>query len=92
MAVSDSIIIKVRHVVISEVLKPQALDQLHINHMGIEKIKLLACGPIYWANINNDIESFIKNSTICLAFQQTQLKEKIIHHDIPIRLWNCRHV
>ena len=28
---------KGRHVVIPEILKTQALDQLHVNHMGIEK-------------------------------------------------------
>ena len=48
-----------RHIVIPEVLKPQSLDQLHINHMGIEKTKLLVCESIYWAYINNDIENYI---------------------------------
>ena len=37
MAVIDGVIIKGRHVVIPESLKKQALEQLHVNHMGIEK-------------------------------------------------------
>ena len=37
MAVINGIILKGRHVVILEVLKTQALDQLHIIHMRIEK-------------------------------------------------------
>ena len=37
MAVIDGVIMKGRCIIIPEVLKPQALDQLHINHMGIEK-------------------------------------------------------
>ena len=60
MAVTDGIIIKGRHVIIPEILKTQVLHQLHINHMGIEKLKLLAHEFIYWANINDDIENFIK--------------------------------
>ena len=56
--------------------------------MGIEKTKLLVCKSKYWANINDDIENFIKNCTTCLTFQQTQPKGKIIPHDIPIRLWD----
>ena len=36
MAVINGIIMKGRCVVIPEVLKTQALDQLHINHMGME--------------------------------------------------------
>ena len=40
MAVVDGIIMKSRHVIIPEILKKtQVLDQLHINHMGIEKNK-----------------------------------------------------
>ena len=56
MGVIDGIILKGRHVVIPESLKKQALDQLHLNHMGIDKTKLLTCESIYWININNDLE------------------------------------
>ena len=87
MAVIDGIIMKGR-CVIPEILKTQALDQLHINHMGIHKTKLLTCECIYWIIINDDIENFIKNCTTCLTFQQTQLKDKMIHHDILVRPWD----
>ena len=55
--------------------------------MGIKNTKLLACKSVYWVNINNDIENHIKNCSTCLEFQQTQPKEKNIHHDIPMRPW-----
>ena len=83
MAVIDWVIMKGRHVIIPEILKTQALDQLHINHMGKEKNKLLAHEYIYWVNIDDDIENYIKNCATCLTFQQTQPKDKVIHHDIP---------
>ena len=35
LAVIDGIFIKGRHIAIPENLKQQALDQLHVNHMGI---------------------------------------------------------
>ena len=79
---------KSRHVLIPEILNTQTLDQLHMNHMGIEKTKLLALESIYWININDDIENFIRNCTTCLSFQQTQPKDKTIHHDIPVRPWD----
>ena len=78
---------KGRQIVIPTVLKQQVLDQLHTNHMGIEKTKLLMHESIYWANINTDIKKHIKNCTTCLEFQQIQPKEKILHHDIPLRTW-----
>ena len=39
LAVIDGIVMKGRHIIIPEVLKQQVLDQLHVNHMGIEKKK-----------------------------------------------------
>ena len=71
MAVIDGVIMKGRCIIIPEILKAQALHQLHINHSHIEKkTKILVCKSIYWANINDDIENFIKNCTTCLTFQQ----------------------
>ena len=42
---------------------------------------------MYWRDTNNDIENHIKNVLICFDFQQTQPKEKIIHHEIPSKPW-----
>ena len=79
--------LKGRHIVIPTTLKQQVLDQLHKNHMGIEKTKLLVHESVYWPSINADIEKYIKSCATCLEFQQTLPKEKMIHHDIPLRLW-----
>ena len=51
------------------------------------KTKLLARECIYWININDDIEKYIQNCSTCLNFQQTQPKERMIHHDIPAKPW-----
>ena len=60
MVVINGIIMKGRHVNIPDILKIQALAQLHTNHMGIEKTKLLAHESIYWVNKNDDIKNYIK--------------------------------
>ena len=88
MRVIDGFIMKGRCVIIPESLKAQELDQLYINHRGIEKTNLLAYKSIYWPNIHNNIANFIKKCTTCLTFQQAQYKEKMIHHDILVRLWD----
>ena len=54
---------------------------------GHRKTKLLACDSVFWSNINADIEAYIKHCVTCLEFQQMQPKEKITHHDIPLRPW-----
>ena len=88
MLVKDGVIMKTRCIVIPKALQQQALDQLHVNHMGMmEKTKLLVHKSVYWVNINSDIENY-KNCTTCLTFQQIQPKEKIIHHYVPIIPWD----
>ena len=47
LAVIDCVVLKDRHIIIPNSLKQQVLDQLHINHMGIEKTKVLAHECVY---------------------------------------------
>ena len=71
MAVINGVILKGRHVVIPKSLKKkQALEQLHVNHMGIKKPKLLACESIYWTNIINDIERHLEIVLHVLIFSK----------------------
>ena len=87
LAVIDGAVMQGRCIIILTSLKQQVLDQLHTNHMGIEKTKLLTHESVYWVDINADIEKHIKNCATCLEFQQTQPKERIIHHEIALRPW-----
>ena len=56
LAVIDRVVIKGRWIIVPAELKQQVLDQLHLNHMGIKKQKLLMHESVYWVNINTDIE------------------------------------
>ena len=67
MVVIDGIIMKGSCVVISKIIKTQALDQLH---MEIEKAKLLASESVCWVNINDDIENYIKIVLHALHFSR----------------------
>ena len=92
LVVIDGIILMGWCIIMPNSLRQQVLNQLHTNHMGIEKTKLLAHKSVYWSNINADIKKYIKECATCLEFQQMQPKEKSIHHDIPLRLWEVVRV
>ena len=47
LAVIDGVILKGRHIIMPNSLREQVLNQLHTNHMGIEKTKLLAWECLY---------------------------------------------
>ena len=76
LAVIDGIILKGRYIVIPNSLKQQVFNQLHTNHMGIEKTKLLACKSVYWPSINADIENYIKHCAMCLGISADAAKGK----------------
>ena len=68
-------------------LQGEVLNQLYINHVGIDKTKVLAHKPIYWINMNAHIEEMVKNCPTCLDFPATQPKDKIIPYKKPGMLW-----
>ena len=61
------------------------LNQLHMNHMGKEETRLLACKSICWINMNADTQNTVKNCPTSLDFLATQPKAKTISHNIPGR-------
>ena len=78
-----------RRIIIPTSLQKKALDQLYVNHMGIEKIRKLARESIYSTNIIADMENTIKNCLMCLDFQATQPKDMTLPNEKPERPWQC---
>ena len=76
LAVIDGVIIKGRCIIIPQELKQWVLDQLHLNHMGIKKTKLLMCKSVYWVNINNNTENDVKIVTYVLSFSRPSPSRK----------------
>ena len=70
LAVIDSVVMKGRHKMVPVELKQQVLDQFHLNHMGIEKTKLLVCESVYLVNINSNIEDHVKTISHALSFSR----------------------
>ena len=70
MAVTDGVCLKGRHIVIPNTLQKQVLQQLHVNHMGMGKTKLLDCRSIYWPGVKSNFEKYIINSLLLLNFSK----------------------
>ena len=76
MAVIDWIIPRGRCIVIPETLQRWPLQQLHVNHMGIERTKLLVHKSIYYIGMNVDIENHIKMTLHVLIFSKCSKRKK----------------
>ena len=62
---------KARRVIVPASLQDKTLKHLHLDHMGIEKTRILACESMYLINMNDYIEETVKNCPACLDFQST---------------------
>ena len=60
----------------------QLLQQLHSNHMGMEKMRFLVHELVHWVNMNAGIKNTMKQCVICLDYQQTQEHENTIKYDL----------
>ena len=65
-ALINSIAMKGSRIIIPLLLQRQILDQLHSNHMGIEKMRLLERESVYSVNMNADITNAVKMCSACL--------------------------
>lgn len=52
-------------VVIPSSLRRSVLDLLHEEHPGINKMKMLARGIVWWPNIDKELEAFVRECDIC---------------------------
>ena len=79
LVVLAGILVKGRYIIITQELEKQTLQQTQQPYW-YQEMRLLAYEHIYCTNINTDTKNAIKNCLTCLDFQQTQPKERIIHH------------
>ena len=70
IAMIDGTAIKGR-IIIPAVLQDKVLKQVHMNHLGTKKTRLLPYESIYWMAMNAGIEEMVKKCPSSLAFQTT---------------------
>ena len=62
IVVIDGIAIKGKRITVPASIQDKTLKQLHINHIGIVKLQMLACESMYLVNMNASIEKTIKTA------------------------------
>lgn len=79
-------------VVIPKNGQQQVLNELHMNHPGIVRMKALARSYVWWPNIDNDIESFVSKCLACQEHKKSPVKAPLHHWEIPRSPWSRLHV
>ncbi len=65
LSVEDGLIFKQHWLVIPQSEQPEFLKDLHIAHLGEEKMLLAARAAVHWPNITKDVRQLVRGCTIC---------------------------
>ncbi|CAB0020552.1 unnamed protein product, partial [Nesidiocoris tenuis] len=81
-----------QRVVIPPKFRQRLLEDLHVAHIGIVKMKGLARSLIYWPSIDEDIERIAKCCEPCLNNAKMPPKTRSHHWEYPSVCWDRIHV
>jgi hypothetical protein len=82
------ILYKGQWVKIAKILQKQVLDELHQTHIGITRMKQLACRYVYWKGINTGTEQVSKTCQPCAAVKTNPAKVPVHPWDEPKGKWD----
>lgn len=79
-------------IVIPRSLQQQILQELHMAHTGMVKMKSLARSYVWWKNIDVDIEQMVKKCKTCCQLQRNPNKVQTHSWEYPKEPWNRIHI
>lgn len=83
ITVDNNLIFMNNRLIIPKNLRMSILRKMHEGHLGITKMKQTARNLYYWPKIDEHIEEFIRKCFICQTYQNNNIKEPLLSHDIP---------
>ncbi|GBN99199.1 hypothetical protein AVEN_196503-1 [Araneus ventricosus] len=79
-------------VVVPEVLRRRVLDELHISHPGIEKMKSLARCYVWWPKIEEDIENHVGLCEPCQQTRHAPPRSPVHPWEVTTKPWSKVHI
>ena len=79
-------------VVIPNKLQKEVLQELHLNHPGISRMKSIARSYVWWPSINQDIEDTAKGCVSCQENRNSPSVAPLHPWSWPARPWERIHV
>ena len=89
LSVSDKCLLWGSRVVIPPQIWDSVLKELHDTHIGISRMKSLACSYVWWPSLNKDIETMVRTCIPCQSLLNAPAAVPLQPWDWPQRPW-CR--
>jgi transposase InsO family protein len=78
-------------IVIPQSLRKRILEEIHMGHLGVNKMKNVARNYVYWPNIDNDIEQVCRTCDPCRSVRDSPPHAELHPWEIPIKPWQRIH-
>ena len=88
LAYSSDFIFEGYRIVIPPALREEMVNQIHKEHFEIEKCRSRSRQALFWPGMNTDIQHIVTNCNTCMSFQNANVKEPPINHEIPTLHWH----
>ena len=73
-------------------LREKIKAELHKEHLGIFKMKVLAQSHVWWSGIDKELESLVKSCSDCAVVKQAPAKAPLHPWSWPTRPWERIHI
>ena len=84
--------LNVKHVVIPLMLRNKVLEEIHVGHIGIVKMKALSRSFFWWPGHGNEIEQLAKRCAGCQFNQKLPTKSSVHPWEWPSAPWERIHI
>lgn len=91
LSVEDDCLLWGYRVVIPNKLRRCILDDLHLSHLGIVKMKALGRSYVWWPGIDADIEQMANECNICVENRKAPPRSPLTPWPWPDRAWQRLH-
>ena len=92
LSVEDDCLLWGMHAVIPKVLQAQMLKELHRDHLGTTRMKVLARAHFWWPGLDRDIEVLAKSCQQCQSVKQAPPAALLHPWTWPSKPWTRVHV
>ena len=88
----DNCLVWGSRIILPKIQQNNILNQLHVAHPGVVRMKALARSYVWWPNIDDQIEAFIHNCVSCQVHQNAPPSTKVHPWPSPSGAWERIHI
>jgi transposase InsO family protein len=92
LTVHKDVVLFADRIVVPPRFRRRILQQLHVGHPGIPRMKNLARSFVYWPKIDQDIKDFVRKCNDCASNANMPVKTHLQSWPTPVRPWQRIHV